>query len=156
MTPPAAHSAVARFFHWLGTPFRVLSGAVGWLVDLTPRQMQSLCTIAMIGGIIANSVWTWLYVRKVERAAYLGVPIDSPLYELIFSVVKYIAITSGLFALGCWLIAFGAEWMRVKYKNLDLGVGKDAKDAAAEVAEAASDKAEQIAAAPVTDIPEGG
>lgn len=156
MTLSTLRSAPARFFHWLGTPLRVLSGAIAWLVDLTPRQMQSLCTLAMIGGIIANSFWTWLYVDKAERAAYMGLAIDSPLFHLIYSTVKYLAFMSGGFALFMCLIAFGAEWLKINYKDFDLGVGKDAKEAANEVADAAADKAEQIGAAPTAPEHPGG
>lgn len=145
----------SRFLHWLGTPFRVIGNASMWLVDLTPRQMQSLCTISMIGGIVANSFWTYVYIIKVEKAVLLGVPSDSPLFELILSVVKYLAIMSGGFALFMCLIAFGAEWIRVKYKGLEAGAGRDAKDAAREVADAADDAADKIEEMP-TEPAEAG
>ena len=138
-------SSVGHFLHWAGKPFRVLARATMVLVDLSPRQMQALCTLSMIGGIMANSFWIYVYVNKVERAAFMGLSVNHPLFEVAMSVVKYLSIMSGCFALFMCLIAFGAEWIRVKYKNFEAGTGKDATEAAREVADAADDAADTIA-----------
>ena len=137
-------STISRFMHWLGTPFRTVGRATMVLVNLTPRQMQALCTLSMIGGIITNSFWVWLYIVKVERAALLGLDAGSPLFTVTLSAVKYLSIMSGGFALFMCLIAFGAEWIRVKYKNFEAGTGRDAAEAAREVADAADEAAEDI------------
>lgn len=140
-----ASSTVSRFLRWIATPFRVFARAMMVLVDLSPRQMQALCTLSMIGGIMANSFWIWIYVNKVERAALLGLDPSSPLFTVTLSVVKYLAIMSGCFALFMCLVAFGADWIRVKYKNFEAGTGKkEAAEAARLVADAADDVADDI------------
>ncbi|WP_417615284.1 hypothetical protein [Parasphingorhabdus sp.] len=134
----------SRILQWIGTPFRVVARAAMVLVNLTPRQMQAACTLSMIGGIISNSVWIWLYIGKVERAALLGLDPESPLFTVTLSAVKYLSIMSGGFALFMCLIAFGAEWIRVKYKDFEAGTSRRAADAAREVADAADDAADAI------------
>jgi len=139
---------ISSFMHWLGTPLRVLARAMMILVDLSPRQMQALCTLALIGGIVANSFWIWIYISKVEVAVAAGVDPNSPLFTVLLSIVKYLAIMSGVFSLFMSLIAFGAEWIRVKFKQFEAGTGKDSKEAAREVADAADDAADEIEAKP--------
>ncbi|QDP54396.1 MAG: hypothetical protein Unbinned4120contig1000_48 [Prokaryotic dsDNA virus sp.] len=132
------------------SPFRALARAIGFLVDLTPRQMQSLCTLSLIGGIIANSFWIYLYVLGVRREAKAGMPFDSPYFEVALDVVQYLAIMSGGFALFMCLIAFGADWLRIKYKDFEAGTGRgeDAAEAAKKTAdrmvEASREEAQDI------------
>jgi hypothetical protein len=137
-------SGFSRLMMWLGTPLRVMARATMVLVNLTPRQMQSACTLSMIGGIIANSVLIWFYVNKIERATLLGLDPTSPLFTVTLSVVKYLAVMSMAFALFMCLIAFGAEYIRLKYKDFEAGTSRGAKDAAREVAEAADEAADAI------------
>ncbi|WP_305096494.1 hypothetical protein [Croceibacterium aestuarii] len=135
---------IAALFRWCGHPFRSVARALMVLVNLTPRQMQSLTTLALIGGIIANSGWIYLYVQGVRREARSGMPYSSPFFAISLDVVQWLAICSGLFALFMCLIAFGADWLRVKYKDFEAGTGREAGKAARAVADAADDKAEQI------------
>lgn len=131
---------------WSATPFRAAARAIGFLVDLTPQQMQSLCTLSLIGGIIANSFWIFLYVTGVRREAAAGMSFDSPYFAVALDVVMYLSIMSGGFALFMCLIAFGADWLRIKYKDFEAGTGrgeqKAAHDAAEQVADAAGDAAD--------------
>lgn len=121
-------SWLAIFFRAIFYPFRRLGHAIGFLVDLSPQQMQSLCTLSLIGGIVANSFWIWLYVAGVRRAAAGGMPFDSPYFTVALEVVQYLAIMSAIFALFMCLIAFGADWLRIKYKDFEAGVRRDADD----------------------------
>lgn len=117
-------AAVRGFLSYLGTPLRKCAGALMVLVNLSPRQMQALCTLAMIGGIMANSFWIYLYVSGVRRAVDEGMRFDSPYFTIALDVVQWLAIMSGCFALFMSLIAFGAEWLRVKYRDVELGAGR--------------------------------
>lgn len=130
---------------WVATPFRAVARAIGFLVDLTPQQMQSLCTLSLIGGIIANSFWIYLYVMGVRREARNGMPFDSPYFEVALDVVQYLAIMSGGFALFMCLIAFGADWLRIKYKDFEAGTGRTAETAAHQAAEKVAEAAGQAA-----------
>lgn len=112
----------------LTSPFRLVIQGLGVLVRLTPRQMQSLCTLAMILGIIANSFWICIYVTGVREEVRRGMPFNSPYFQVAIDVVEYLAIMSGCFALFMCLIAFGADWLRLKYKDVELGVKAHSDD----------------------------
>lgn len=114
---------LAAFMRWLGSPFRAMARALMTLISLSPRQMQSVCTLSMIGGIIANSFWTFLYITGVRRAVDEGMDYASPYFDVATSTVQYLAIMSGCFALFMCLIAFGADWLRIKYKDFEAGAG---------------------------------
>lgn len=116
---------LAAFVHWLGKPFRAAARSIAFMVDLTPRQMQSLCTLALIGGIMANSFWQYLYVSGVRRAAMSGMPFNSPYFEVATNAVKWLAMMSGGFAMFMCLIAFGADWLRFKMRDIEFDAGHD-------------------------------
>ncbi len=77
-------------------------------------------------------------------------PFDSPYFEVALDVVQYLAIMSGGFALFMCLIAFGADWLRIKYKDFEAGTGRgeDAAEAAKKTAdrmvEASREEAQDI------------
>lgn len=115
---------VTGFLAWVGTPFRVMARALMVLVNLTPRQMQALCTLAMIGGIVALSWQNALYVAMVKSAIGSRVAFDHPFYEIVLDQARYNSWIIGGFALFMSLIAFGAEWLRVRYKDFEAGTGR--------------------------------
>ena len=120
----AAKLRIGSISHWLMTPVRAIIRGLSVLVNLTPRQMQAFCTLAMIGGIIANSVWSHLYLREVKEAAEAGMAFESPYFAIAEDMIMYLAAMSLAFAFTMSMVAFGAEWFSIKAKDIEASAGK--------------------------------
>ena len=115
---------IARFFHWLGTPFRALARGLMVLVCLSPRQIQSLVTLFVSGGIIVYSWQAWFYVLLARNMARDDVPAESPAWQVLQdSAANLFWLTLACVATLC-LIAWGAKWLSVKYRDADFSAGK--------------------------------
>ena len=124
MSWPGFKQGVVDVFYWLATPFRATGRAIRFIVDLTPQQMQSFATLSMIAGIMANSVWVYIYVRGIRTEIKNGMdPQDNPFFEASLDVIFYTSLMSGMFALFVSAIAFGADYLQVRYKDLSIGAG---------------------------------
>jgi len=124
MVSEAVRDYLGEQAHWLMTPVRAIIRGIMVLVNLSPLQMAALCTLAMLGGIISNSFQMYLYFQKVEQAALMGLDNTSPLYSTADKIILYLSIMSAVFALTTCLIAFNAEWFRVKGKDWEAMAGK--------------------------------
>ncbi len=108
---------IARFLHWLATPLRASLG-------LSPAQVRSLYSVAMLAGIVALSGFGVLTVWKAEDAALH----NHEWFRLLVEVTRYIFLLIGGFALGVLLIVFGADWFKAKYGDKEIGFGKGHDD----------------------------
>jgi hypothetical protein len=132
-----------RILHWLGTPFRACAASFRFLVDLSPQQMKSVLTLAMIGGMISLSAQNVWYTFIAKEALHHGEQY-LPFFGLIHQQIEFNSYLIGWFALIMGLIVFGADYFRAKWGDKDLGFGKGAPAAARAVADAADNKADQI------------
>lgn len=133
------------FLSWLATPFRVIARGMMVLVNLTPRQMQALVTLFVIGGLMVYCWHQWFYVALARAMATdPRVSDDSPAWDVLTDA----ASSNFWLSAGCLLtlcaIAFGAEWLRVKYKDFEAGTSRSAQEAAQDVADAAQDEADSM------------
>lgn len=135
----------ARFWRFLGTPFRAI-------VALNFRQVRSLFSIAMLCGIISLSVENWAYTYMAHHAVEDG-EAYRPWLGLLIERTRYNSGLQAWFALIMGLVVFGAEYFRVKWGNREMtGGSHKAAAAAQEVADAAQDEADEIAADDVFDL----
>lgn len=112
------------FFHWFGSPFRALARGLMVLVCLTPRQIQSLCTIFLIGGIIVFSWQQWFYVM-LARSMARTVPDESKAWDVLISSSDHLF----WLLLGCMvaicLIAWGATHFAAKIREIEVRAGRE-------------------------------
>ena len=90
------------------------------LISLTREQVRSLYAIAMLLGIVALSVESWILLGFAHHAAKE----DGPMFGLIVRQLEFIAILTGIFALIVALVVFGADYLKAKYKDVELSAGK--------------------------------
>lgn len=106
----------------LGYPFRACGAACRFLIDLTPGQMKSLLTLAMIGGIVAISgqnVW-YLFMAKAALHAH-G---HKEFFDLVTEQMKFNSYLQAWFAFIMGMIVFGADYVRAKFLGHELGLGR--------------------------------
>lgn len=116
-----------KFFQWLGTPFRKLADAARFLVDLTPQQMRSVFSLSMIGGMIALTGINVWYTYRAERAVKQGEAFK-PFFALLVEQVRIYSGLIGWFAVIMGLIVFGADYLRAKWGDKEVGLGKGQED----------------------------
>lgn len=112
----------ARFWHWLGTPFRAI-------VALLFRQIRSLFAIAMLVGIMALSVENWVLVGIAHHAVSGGESM-SGFFALLIERLRYNSALQAWFAVILGAVVFGAEALRAKWgdKEIDLSSKSKEKD----------------------------
>lgn len=114
--PATTRNWLGRFWQWLGTPFRAIVGLSG-------RQIKSLFSVAMLGGII---VMSWQNIALSFAAARAVDKGDT--YRIFFDLIQeQMRFNSGLiawFAVILGLIVFGADFMRAKWGDKEVGFGK--------------------------------
>jgi hypothetical protein len=104
------------FWHWLGTPFRAI-------VALNFRQVRSLFSIAMLAGIIALSVENWVLLGLAHHSVESGETLMVWL-GLLIERTRYNSVLQGGFSLVLGLVVFGAEWLRAKWGDKEIGAGR--------------------------------
>lgn len=115
------------FLHWLGTPFRAISASCQFLVDLTPQQMRSVFSLAMIGGMISLSAQNVYYTISAKNALHDGERYI-PFFNLIHEQIKFNSYLTGWFALIMGLLVFGADYFKAKWGDKEAGFGKGRDD----------------------------
>lgn len=112
-------SWLARFWHWLGTPFRAI-------ISLTSRQVKSLFSIAMLGGIIVMS-WQNIALSFIAMQAVEKGDTYRPFFDLIQEQMRFNSGLIAWFAFILGLIVFGADVFRAKWGDKELSAGKGDK-----------------------------
>lgn len=97
-----------------------------WLLSLTRQNIRSLYAIAMLAGIVALSGEAWTMLYFVHHAVAEGEP--SVFVEALLERLKYNALLTGLFALIVALTVFGADYLRAKWGDREIGFGKGEED----------------------------
>lgn len=139
--------AIAAVWHWLGGPWRAFKGFWVALINMDRRQMRSLFSIAMLGGIVALSFQNGgliLMVRQLLKDAAPGslfgqMAINQQLWNNIIIMVFCVSLA---------LIVWGADYFTAKYKGGEISAGRGVDDARVEAAKrvekAAHDEREAI------------
>lgn len=113
------------FGRWLATPFRKVGQALVALVNMTGRQMRSLFSLAMIGGMVSLSAQNVWYTFRAEKAVGKGQE-----YHSFFALLQeQLRFNSGLiawFAIIMGGLVWGADYFRAKWGDKEVGMGKGA------------------------------
>lgn len=105
-----------RFWRFLGTPFRAI-------VALTFTQVRSLFSIAMLCGIISLSAENWTYMALAHHAVEKG-EVVRLWFDLLVERTRYNSGLQAWFAIIMGLVVFGAEFVRAKWGDKEVGFGK--------------------------------
>lgn len=110
-------NVLARFWHFLGIPFRAI-------VSLTGRQVKSLFSIAMLGGIIVmswqNVAMLFLAARAVDKGDTYRI-----FFDLIQEQMRFNSLLIAWFALILGLLVFGADVFRAKWGDKEMEFSKE-------------------------------
>lgn len=106
----------ARFWRWLGTPFRAI-------VALDFQQVRSLFAIAMLCGIIALSMENWVLTGLAHHAVSEGEAMTGWL-TLLIERLRYNSGLQAWFAIIMGLIVFGAEYFRARFGDKEFSAGR--------------------------------
>lgn len=139
--------AIAAVWHWLGGPWRAFKGFWVALINMDRRQMRSLFSIAMLGGIIALSFQNGgliLMVRALLRDAAPG----SLFGQMALNQQLWNNIIIMVFCVSLALIVWGADYFTAKYKGGEISAGRGVDEARVEAAkrveQAAHDERKEI------------
>lgn len=122
------------------------------MITLTPRQLQSVCTLGLLGGIIAIS-WQnqFDFMILLEASKSRVIVLEHPIWDIGEKSMRWNFILITVMVVCISLIAWGADWLRFKYKGkfgeADVGAGSNqeaAEEAAKFVSDKAADAAEQV------------
>jgi len=112
------------FLHWFGHPVRAIVAALKVLVNLTRQQMRALFSLAMMGGMIAlstqNIVYTYFARRAVDQGESYG-----RLFDLIQEQMRFNSALIAWFAIILGLIVFGADYLRAKWGDREIDMGRN-------------------------------
>ncbi len=120
-------STIGKVLHVLGTPFRTVSNAFVVLVNLSSRQVKSLFSVAMLGGIIVLSFHNIAYTCLAQQTVGRG-PTYSGFFKLVQEQMRFNSALIAWFALIMGLIVFGADYFRAKIGDKEVGFGRGAKE----------------------------
>lgn len=114
---------LATILHWLGHPFRALACALRVLINLTQTQIRALFSLGMLGGIIALSLQNIGLIVMVRRV--LGDASPGSLFGQMALNQQWWnnAIMAG-FGLILGLVVFGADWLKARWGDQEIGIGK--------------------------------
>ena len=152
---------IAGFWRWLGGPFRAFKAFLVALINMDRRQMRSLFSIAMLGGIIALSFQNGALILMVREL--LGEARPGSLFgQMALNQQLWNNGIISLFCVSLALVVWGADYFTAKYKGGEISAGNAEADAARieaakRVEQAAKDERKVIegeAAHPVPDAEE--
>ena len=118
----AIGTAIATVWAWLGGPWRSLKAFALALINMDRRQMRSLFSIAMLGGIIALSfqnVGLIAMVRTLLRDALPG----SLFGQMALNQQFWNNIIIMVFSVSLAMIVWGADYFTAKYKGGEFTAG---------------------------------
>lgn len=125
---------LGTFFRWLGHPFRALARGAMVLVNLDRRQMRSVFSLGMLGGIVALSFQNLALLFQAYTAHIAGQPVtqESLLGEMVLVQQFWNNAIMAGFATILGLVVWGADYLRAKFGEKELAVGRRAAAASAE------------------------
>ncbi len=114
---------LASFTHWLGHPFRMLACAMRALINLTHTQIRALFSLGMLGGIISLSLQNIGLIVMVRQTLNDAAP--GSLFGAMALNQQWWnnAIMAG-FGLILGLVVFGADWLKAKWDDREVDIGK--------------------------------
>lgn len=137
---------IAATWHWLGGPWRSLKAFCIALINMDRRQMRSLFSIAMLGGIIALSIQNMVLIALVRDL--LGQVAGTLFGNMVTNQQLWNNIIILVFCVSLALIVWGADYFTAKYRGLDISAGSSEAEArvaaARRVAEAAAEEKREI------------
>lgn len=89
------------------------------IIGLTRAQVRSLYSVAMLAGIVALSIESWVLLGMAKGAAS-G---DPRWFNLLVERLRYDAMLVGLFALIVALTVFGADYFKAKWGDREFEAG---------------------------------
>lgn len=89
------------------------------ITSLDRAQVRSLYSVAMLAGIMALSVESWVLLGMAKGAAS-G---DPRWFNLLVERLRYDAMLVGLFALIVALTVFGADYFKAKWGDREFEAG---------------------------------
>lgn len=118
---------MSRFFaalwHFLTAPYRMVVSILIVLVNLSARQMRAIFSLAMLGGIVALSAQNVIYIAWAKQAIALGENY-MPWFGLLADQIRFHSWLIGVLSGIVGMIVIGADWLRAKYGQLEIGLGK--------------------------------
>lgn len=115
---------LSNFWHWIGTPFRFLGHAVRSAADMTPGQIRSFYSFAMIGGMIWFSFTNLYLIAKAEKAAQDNLN----WFHLLTEQIRFGSIIIICLAVIMGLVVWGATRFMLDVTKKRLEMGTDARD----------------------------
>ena len=91
--------------------------------DLDRRQVRSVFSLALLGGIIALSVENWILLALAYDAIRDGGSLKV-WWGLLIERTRYNSALQGWFAVIMALVVFGADYFRAKYGDSEVGFGR--------------------------------
>lgn len=93
------------------------------IIGLSRPQVRSLYAVAMLCGIVAMSVQGWAMVGLMHHAFSAG-ELDDRLFGALVFVLKWTFYLIAGMTVCVALIVFGADWLKAKYGDAEIGIGK--------------------------------
>lgn len=113
----------AAAWRFVTTPYRMVVSVLIVLVNLSARQMRAIFSLAMLGGIVALSAQNVIYIAWAKQAIALG---DNymPWFGLLADQIRFHSWLIGVLSGIVGMVVIGADWLRAKYGQFEIGVGK--------------------------------
>lgn len=102
---------------------RAICSGLVCLVNMTSRQMQSLYSLALLGGIAIYSEINHRYILKVGEMVEDG-DLNLTYFGMILEQMRFNSGIVALFALFVGLIVFGADYFSFKNGDAEASFGK--------------------------------
>lgn len=119
---------LTAIWHFLTAPYRMVVGLLSTLVNLNARQMRAIFSLAMLGGIVALSAQNFFYIAWAKRAIELGTAY-MPWFNLLADQIRFHSWLIGILSGIVGMVVIGADWLRAKYGQFEVGFGKGADTA---------------------------
>lgn len=116
---------LSAIWHFLTAPYRMLVGILTTLVNLNARQMRAIFSLAMLGGIVALSAQNFFYIAWAKKAIELG-EAYMPWFNLLADQIQFHSWLVGVLSGIVGMVVIGADWLRAKYGQFEVGFGKGA------------------------------
>ncbi|WP_156840265.1 hypothetical protein [Novosphingobium aquimarinum] len=113
--------ALEGLWRLLTKPFRVAAAVFRFLVDMTPRQIESLCTCAILGALV---VWNLqdLFLLALARSASRST--EERFFELVADLIEDHSWLTIMGVVAVVLIAWGARHFDVKVRDIELRMAR--------------------------------
>lgn len=113
----------ACLWRFVTAPYRMVVSILIVLVNLSARQMRAIFSLAMLGGIVALSAQNVIYISWAKQAVALGENY-MPWFGLLADQIRFHSWLIGVLSGIVGMIVIGADWLRAKYGQFEIGLGK--------------------------------